>query len=214
MNVRKFVLGCLETNGYLVSDKHGNAIFIDPAAETSIIMDWIKENNLVLKAVLLTHGHIDHVAGLGEGCFSDVVNGQIYVHRGDSEMIINPPKEFGRRFGIEFDGISLINDMKDGDELSFGDIRVKVIETSGHTEGSVCLLTRENEGESVLFSGDTLFAQSVGRTDLPGGNSLALHESLIKLTSLSPEMVVYPGHGPSTTISAEMRSNPFWPRLL
>ena len=212
MNIKTFALGPLWTNGYLVSDRNGAAIFIDPAAETPVIMDWIKSNSLILKAVLLTHGHVDHVAGLDDNSFSDALNGEIYLNHGDSEMVTNPPKGLARSFGFSFDGISSFKGMKDGDELSFGDIRVKVIATPGHTEGSVCLLIREGEGESVLFSGDTLFAQSVGRTDLPGGDTNALNSSLKKLALLPPELTVYPGHGPSTTIFNEMRKNPFWPR--
>ena len=212
MNMKRFALGPLWTNGYLISDRQGSAVFIDPAAETSIIMDWLKANNLDLKAVLLTHGHIDHVAGLGENGFSDMADGQVYINRGDSEMLTNPPREFGQRFGLIFDGISSFKDINDGDELSFGDIRVKIIATPGHTEGSVCFLVWENGEDPALFSGDTLFAQSIGRTDLPGGNFGALEKSLIKLASLPPELAVYPGHGPSTTIFDESKKNPFWPR--
>ena len=212
MNIKRFALGPLLTNGYLVSDRHGTAVFIDPAAETSFIMDWVKSNNLELKAVLLTHGHIDHVAGLGEDGFLDTVKGDIYINKADSVMLTNPSKGLARSFGFNFDGISSYKDIKDGDELSFGDIRVKVIATPGHTEGSVCLLMGEDEGENVLFSGDTLFAQSVGRTDLPGGSIADLEKSLVKLASFPPELAVYPGHGPSTTIFDEMRKNPFWPR--
>jgi glyoxylase-like metal-dependent hydrolase (beta-lactamase superfamily II) len=212
MNVKRFALGPLWTNGYLVSDSHGNAVFVDPAAETLIITDWIKENNLKLKAILLTHGHIDHIAGLEDNCFSGMVNGEIYINQADSEMVLNPQKEIVQMLGFNFAGISSFRNMEDGEELAFGDIIVKVIATPGHTEGSVCLLIGEREGLSDLFSGDTLFARSVGRTDLPGGDISALERSLIKLASLPSELVVYPGHGPSTTIFDEMRKNPFWPK--
>jgi glyoxylase-like metal-dependent hydrolase (beta-lactamase superfamily II) len=212
MNIKRFALGPFLTNGYLISDKNGTAVFIDPAGETSIIIDWIKNNNLELKAVLLTHGHIDHVAGLEEKDFSDMINGEIYINHGDSEMVSNPQIDLVQKFGFNFSGISSFKNIKDGDELSFGDIMIKVIATPGHTEGSVCLMFEEKEGKNVLFSGDTLFAQSVGRTDLPGGDFSALEKSLVRLASLPPELTVYPGHGPSTTIFDEMRKNPFWPR--
>ncbi|MCL1874845.1 MAG: MBL fold metallo-hydrolase [Synergistaceae bacterium] len=212
MNVKRFALGAFWTNGYLISDRHGNAVFIDPAAETDIIMDWIKVNKLELKAILLTHGHIDHTAGMEDRSFRDMVAGEIYINKRDSEMVLNPKKEINQRLGFIFSGISAYKNLEDGDELSFGEIKVKVIATPGHTEGSVCLLIGEREGQTALFSGDTLFAQSVGRTDLPGGNYSALVESLVKLSSLPPELVVFPGHGPGTTLFDEMRKNPFWPR--
>ena len=212
MKVKRFALGPLMTNGYLISDQHGNAIFIDPAAETSIVLDWIRGNKLELKAVLLTHGHVDHTAGLEDVSFSDLVNGEIYINATDSNMVLKPQKEIAQMLGFSFDGISSCKNIEDGEELSFGDIIVKVIATPGHTEGSVCLLIREREEIPALFSGDTLFAGSVGRTDLPGGDFSALERSLVKLASLPSELVVYPGHGPSTTIFNEMRKNPFWPR--
>jgi glyoxylase-like metal-dependent hydrolase (beta-lactamase superfamily II) len=212
MNIKRFALGPLFTNGYLISDHNGNAVFIDPAGETLIITGWIKENNLKLKAILLTHGHIDHIAGLEENSFSDTVNGDIYINKADSNMVLNPQKELVQMLGFNFNGISSYKNMEDGEELAFGDIMVKVIATPGHTEGSVCLLIGERGGRSALFSGDTLFAMSVGRTDLPGGDFSALERSLTKLASLPSELVVYPGHGPSTTIFDEMRKNPFWPR--
>ena len=212
MNIKRFALGPFYTNGYLVSDQHGDAVFIDPAAETSVIMDWLSGNSLDLKAILLTHGHMDHVSGLEESSFSDIVNGEIYLNCGDSEMVLNPPKELAKGFGFNFNGISSFKNMEDGDELSFGNISVKIIATPGHTEGSVCLLIREGKGLPALFSGDTLFARSVGRTDLPGGNLSKLERSLLKLASLPPELTVYPGHGPSTEIFEEIKNNPFWPR--
>jgi len=212
MKVKRFALGPLCTNGYLISDRLGNAIFIDPAAETEIIIDWMKINNMELKAILLTHGHIDHTAGLEDNSFRDMVTGEIYINKADSEMVMNPPSKLGLELGFDFKGISSFKSIEDGDELSFGDIKVKVISTPGHTKGSVCLLIGEKEGQEALFSGDTLFAQSVGRTDLPGGDYSALEQSLVKLSTLPPELIVYPGHGPGTTIFSEMKKNPFWPR--
>ncbi|MCL1940874.1 MAG: MBL fold metallo-hydrolase [Synergistaceae bacterium] len=212
LNVKGYVLGAFRTNGYLISDRNGVSVFIDPAAVTPSIMNLIKSDGIELKAVLLTHGHIDHVAGLGDDDFLDMLDGEIYMNNGDSKMLTDPPREFARKYGFDFDGISSFKDMKDGDELSFGDIRIKVIATPGHTEGSVCLLVGEETEDPMLFSGDTLFARSVGRTDLEGGDAGALERSLRRLESLPPELAVYPGHGPFTTISDEMESNPYWPK--
>jgi glyoxylase-like metal-dependent hydrolase (beta-lactamase superfamily II) len=149
---------------------------------------------------------------LEDKSFVGLAAGEIYLNQADSEMALNPQKEFAQMLGLNFNGISAFNNVEDGDELSFGDIKVKIIATPGHTEGSVCFLIGERDGQAALFSGDTLFAQSVGRTDLPGGDFSALEESLVVLSSLPPELVVYPGHGPSTTIFDEMKNNPFWPR--
>jgi len=212
MNIKRFALGPFMTNVYIVSDRHGAAVLIDPAGETSTIIGWLKSNNLDLKAILLTHGHVDHVAGLEGNSLSDMANGEIYINRRDSEMVLNPPIELGQELGFNFNGIPSFKNIEDEDELHFGDIRVKVTATKGHTPGSVCFMVAESDEQPVLFSGDTLFAGSVGRTDLPGGDFSALEESLVKLSLLPPELVVYPGHGPGTTILNEMRKNPFWPR--
>lgn len=210
MNIKRFALGPLWTNGYIVSSSAGDTLLIDPAAEGETLVKWMAENGLKLSAVLLTHGHIDHVSAISEPGLAGKAD--IYIHPGDADMIKNPEKEFANRLGFKFSGVdpALVRELNDGDVLTFGPLSVKVIATPGHTQGSVCYLIKEDNSE-VLFSGDTLFAGSVGRTDLAGGDADKLHKSLLILKGLSPELEVCPGHGPATTIYDESRRNPFWP---
>ncbi|MDR1741263.1 MAG: MBL fold metallo-hydrolase [Synergistaceae bacterium] len=203
----RFPLGALWANGYLfwAEENEKPAFFIDPGGDASEVLSFAKANGLDLRAVLLTHGHIDHIAGIED--FVPIVGDNIYIAEGDAELLRHPPEAMMRAIGVECGGVEKFKTVADGDAITIGPFSVKVIATPGHTPGSVCYLIEEN----ILVSGDTLFADSVGRTDLPGGDWGQLVESLKKLAALPDDTEVFPGHGPMTTIGHERGHNPFWP---
>lgn len=209
MQYKRFPLGGLWTNGYLFVDTQRRAFFVDPGGQAEEVFDYLKKNDLSLEAVLLTHGHLDHLAGIED--FVALVGDRIYIASNDASLLKHPPEEMQRYLQMSCRGIEHFQIVSDGEIISVGDFNIKAIVTPGHTEGSMCYLVRMG-GEEVLLTGDTLFAQSVGRTDLPGGDASALERSLLKLAELSDDLVVLPGHGPDTTIRRERTSNPFWPR--
>ena len=209
---KRFPLGGLWTNGYLFYGSGREAFFIDPGGDPQEVIEYIESSNLTLKAVLLTHGHLDHLAGVKK--FVPLVGEEIYISRHDASLLKHPTIEAQALLGITCEGVEAFRTLSDGNVLSIGSLSVKVMATPGHTPGSVCYMISEgdNADKSVLASGDTLFAQSVGRTDLPGGDWDELVRSLEKLAALPDNLQVLPGHGPDTTIGGERNSNPFWPR--
>lgn len=210
MNYKRFPLGGLWTNGYLFYDESGDAFFVDPGGDAQEVFDFAELNKINIKAVLLTHGHLDHLAGIES--FIPLVGDAIYISDADSPYLKRPPEDMQRALGMTSRGAEKFKTIADGDVLSniAGGFEVKVIATPGHTPGSVCYVVKR--GDELLVSGDTLFAQSVGRTDLPGGDERQLMESILKLSKLPDDLEVLPGHGPTTNIARERKSNPFWPR--
>ena len=211
LNYRRFPLGGLWTNGYLFSDDEGSAFFVDPGGDVKEVLEYLERHRLTLKGVLLTHGHLDHIAGIEK--FVPLVKDEIYIAPEDAPFLRRPPEEMQRVLGMECAGVEVFKTVRDGDVLTVGNLEITVMATPGHTQGSVCYLIRpiRQGGKSILASGDTLFAQSVGRTDLPGGDYGALLASLRKLATLPDDLPVFPGHGPDTTIGRERQNNPFWP---
>ena len=221
---KRFPLGGLWTNGYLFyadesakpeggggsgkKQKTKEAFFIDPGGDAQDVIEYLSQNNLKLKAVLLTHGHLDHLAGIEK--LVPFVGEEIYIARDDAPLLKHPPEEVQAALGMECDGVEVFKTVSDGDVLSIGALEIKVMATPGHTPGSVCYMISCGD-KNILATGDTLFAQSVGRTDLPGGDWNKLACSLERLAKLPDDLQVLPGHGPDTTIGRERKSNPFWP---
>jgi glyoxylase-like metal-dependent hydrolase (beta-lactamase superfamily II) len=186
LTIKKIQVGLLGTNCYVIScEISGNTFIVDPGDSPRIISNYISRNEFIPKAIILTHGHFDHLGAVKT--LKGELNVPLFMHRSDIPM-------------LEFADIdSADKNLNDGDILELGREKFKVIHTPGHSKGSICLL-----GDGVLFSGDTLFMSGVGRTDLPGGSSSELEDSLRnKLFILPPETIVYPGHGPETTIGNE-----------
>lgn len=193
-------LGEYQTNTYILSDPiSGKCVIIDPADSGEKIAGYILENAFTPYAILLTHGHYDHILAI------PVLQKQwpelaIYCHKADC-----PKETVEYDMGKAFPTVSAFEPLMhygDGDVISVGNINIDVLHTPGHTKGSVLL-----KAENVLFTGDTLFAGSAGRTDLPGGDSIELMNSLRIITNLDASLKIYPGHGPSSTVKHELSDN-------
>jgi hydroxyacylglutathione hydrolase len=211
MFVQRLVLGPLEANCWIVTDDVGGpALVLDPAADASAILEAVGERRVA--GIVLTHKHFDHI-----GAVRDLIAATaapLYVHADDAADLGDPVGTGGAMFGFEQTAPQPDHQLHDGDVIEAGQLRLKVLHTPGHTQGSICLFAEESTGApSRLFSGDTLFAGSVGRTDLPGGDGRALSTSIAtKLVGLPADTIVHPGHGPDTTIARERQINPFFPR--
>ena len=186
-------LGAYQTNCYILHQEDSSScVVIDPGYTPEVILDFLSGKGLKLEAILLTHGHFDHVGAVRDlaaetGC-------QDYLNPDDLSM---PPR-------MTAGPLYYTDTYSDGDTLSPAGIPFQVLSTPGHTPGSVCLIA-----ENYLFSGDTLFAGSRGRTDLPGGSTRAIRESLRRLAALPQDYSVHPGHGESTTLAWEKQYNPY-----
>lgn len=202
MIVKRFIAGRLENNIYLVADeKSSEAVLIDATQDLPEIQKAVKDLGVKVKYILLTHGHFDHILGLNS--LKKSLNAPAVICK-DDLVISDNINEFTRLFGLP-DSVPPKYDMyiKDGDEILLGSYKIKVIHTPGHTEGGVCYLV-----DGKLFSGDTLFRGSVGRTDLFGGNFGKLSDSIKnKLFKLDDKIEVFPGHGDMTTIGFEKKYN-------
>ena len=202
MKIKKYVVGMIGTNCYLViNEETKESVMVDPGAYPAKVKNAVKEQGLKLKAVLLTHAHFDHIMGLNS--LKKTLNAPAVICK-DDLVISDNVNEFTRLFGVpDIVPPTYEKFVKDGDVLDVGDMQIKVIQTPGHTEGGVCYLIGEN-----LFSGDTLFKQSVGRTDLFGGNLEKIRHSVKEvLFKLDENIKVFPGHGPITTIAYEKKYN-------
>ncbi len=192
MFVKMFTVGMLGTNCFVVGDKDsGEAVVIDPGfdseSEAQQILDEIERNGLQIKYIVNTHGHPDHNGG--NSILKKYSHAPILIHEADAPMLNGSPAD--RR-------------LHEGDIIEAGNVKLKVIHTPGHSPGSIALLAN-----NYVFSGDTLFAGSIGRYDLPGASLEELVNSLKRLLTLPDHVRVCPGHGPATTIGEERRTNPF-----
>ena len=200
MEVHPYVLGALETNCYLVVDeKNQQAIVIDPADDGGFISEQIVAQQLELQAIVLTHGHFDHVLGLLELKLNFDV--PIFMHEADIFLIKQAQSSALHWLKRQVDPVPLPTDyLTEGQQLKLVNTSFEVLHTPGHTRGSVSLYHSER---GILFSGDTLFKNAVGRTDFRYSNADELRKSLDRLGELPAQTLVYPGHGETTTIKSE-----------
>ncbi|MCX5678479.1 MAG: MBL fold metallo-hydrolase [Candidatus Omnitrophica bacterium] len=199
--LKRFVVGLLGTNCYLVADAlTKEACLIDPGSGPYPIKNFISKEGLDLKFIINTHGHGDHI---GANAFFDV---PIFIHKLDKDFLTNPGMNMSRMFmpGIVSPGAERL--LEEGDILNLGGLELKILHTPGHTPGSVSVVL-----DGVVFTGDALFAGSVGRTDFEYGDQDSLIRSITqKLFTLKDDTIVYPGHGGPSTIGEEKKSNPFF----
>lgn len=201
--INKLVLGKLFTNCYIIKTGNSNAVIIDPAAEADRISRFLEHNKLTPQKILLTHGHFDHIEAAP--VLRERYGTPIYIGRADSEMTSDCDKASGNFLpGIAFNSFEADKFLDEGDMIEQDGLLFTVMETPGHTRGSVCYFCEKN-----AFVGDTLFYMSVGRTDMYSGDSRAQQKSLRRLMLLEDDYTVYCGHGDETTISHEKKHNPY-----
>jgi glyoxylase-like metal-dependent hydrolase (beta-lactamase superfamily II) len=207
-------VGMLQCNCSIVGDTETReALVIDPGDDVERILELLRKHDLTVKAIVSTHAHIDHVGGLRK--LHQAIGAPVFMHADDLELYNALAMQAGW-LGMPVPGIAEVDRfLKEGDLLRWGPFEAQVFHTPGHTRGSLCLYLPRNAGRVVLatpqlFAGDTLFAGSIGRTDLWGGSFEDIIRSIrLKLLALPDETAVYPGHGPTTTIGQERESNPF-----
>ncbi len=203
MKVHALSVGPMQANCYVLEcEETKNAVIIDPGGDGDFIIDFINAKKLMPEFIINTHAHVDHIAA--NEYLKSRISALICIHKEDADMLVNPQKNLS--FFINSPIVSPAPDrlLDDGDILNSGTINLKVIHTPGHSPGSICLLSQE-----CIFTGDLLFAGGIGRYDFPGSSYNLLIESLKKIMNLDSDLIVYPGHGPATTIGEERETNPF-----
>lgn len=216
MKVHRRVVGSLSTNCYIVEDEgSGKAVLIDPGGDGEGILEFVNSRELDLHCVVLTHGHLDHV--VDAGLIQAKTSVPVLISEADSGYLDDPG--WMRPF-IDFEHMMRVKErtfVREGDVISFGNSRLHVIETPGHSPGSISLYwpgSRKIQGSEglpgVIFSGDLIFSRSVGRTDFPGSDAHVLFASIRnKIMSLPDDTIIYPGHDVPTTVGEERTENPF-----
>jgi len=198
------IVGPIEANCYILAlDEGAEAVIIDPGAEEHKITKILDKYKLKPGIVIATHGHYDHIGAC------DKFKVPIFIHEKDAEYLRDPELNLSGIFSIPYQAPGEIKTVEDGDVINLGGISFKVVHVPGHTPGGIALLMLKPQ-KDILFTGDSLFCQGIGRSDLPGGNEGLLLKSIReKLLILSPDTAIYPGHGPSSTIGEEKERNPY-----
>ena len=206
MIIETFPVGCFQCNCTVLGcERTREAIIIDPGDDEDRILKIIELKGLKVKYLIHTHAHLDHIGVAGP--LKRKGHGSIFLHK-DDEFLYDALEDQGRMFGLNLPQKDVVDEnLEHQDELEFGDHVVKVIHSPGHTPGSCCFVL---ESKNLLFSGDTLFQGSIGRTDLPGGDFDQIKDSIQKrIYTLEKDYTVVPGHGPNTSLSYETKNNPF-----
>lgn len=203
MRIDVMTVGPLQANCFIVwDDSSREAIVIDPGDEPDRILSFIKENNLKVRYIVCTHAHFDHVGALPE--LKVHTGAPVAVHEAEKE-IYEGARDMAAFFGYDIEKLPEPDIyLRDNDLINMGSVQLRVLHTPGHSPGGLCLY-----GNGVIFTGDTIFAGSVGRTDFYGGDINQLKHSFKRILSLPPDTKILPGHGPGTTVDEEKRENPF-----
>lgn len=204
MIIKTLCVGPYEANCYILAEsKNNKAIIIDPGDEPEKIKRVLSKNSLKPGLIINTHGHIDHIGA------DDAFGVIVYIHKDDLRLLDDPNLNLSGFLIKPARITSACRAISDKEEVGLGKIKLQVLHTPGHTPGGICLLLKEPEAD-ILFSGDTLFCQGIGRTDLLFASSEQLHKSIMeRLFTLDNQVRVYPGHGPATTIGQEKKNNPW-----
>lgn len=202
MQVISLCLGVLGANCYIASDDNGNAAVIDAGSEPERIIAELKKEGLTPKAILLTHGHFDHI--MAAEALREEFDIPVYIHSEDSKMLSDENENLLTNFplGELFVPVKSFKEISDGDKISVGDLSFLVMNTPGHSRGSCSFIC-----EDAVFTGDTLFKGSIGRTDFNGGSYSMMESSLLRLKNLDGDYRIFPGHGPVTTLNKERVQN-------
>lgn len=199
MRIDIIPVGQMQANCYIVSSDTKNAILIDPGGEYSKIASFLKNQKITPKFIVHTHGHIDHIGADNEFGLP------IYIHKLDVKLLKDPEKNLSSFLMLPFKVNKNIREVKDLEIITLDELKLEVIHTPGHTPGGICL-----KADKLIFTGDTLFSGSIGRTDFAGASSDQLIKSIISRLLVFPDdTIIYPGHGEASTIGKERKSNPF-----
>jgi hydroxyacylglutathione hydrolase len=202
MEVLTFSNGLFDSNAYILYERE-KGILIDAGVPKERILKEIQDKNINIETIILTHGHIDHIYYVDD--LKKALKAKVAIHKLDSNSFINSQLNGSSLFGMPKNFNKADRLLIEGDYFLLGDNMLKIIHTPGHNEGSICIVTK-----GMIFSGDTLFNASIGRTDLPGGSLNQIIASIKnKIYTLPDDTKIYPGHGPSTSVEYEKRNNPY-----
>lgn len=208
LKIHTVVVPPIYSNCYILADEAGNAVVIDPGGTPDEIASVIQQNNLTVEAILNTHGHIDHVGANAE--MRRRTGAPVSIHEADAPMLSSALLCGARWSNLDYEEHTHDHLLVPGEKCSTGHFQFEIYHTPGHCPGCVCLVLPEDK---IVFSGDLVFMDSIGRSDLPGGDEAVLFESLRWFLTLPDDYKVYPGHGAATTVARERASNPFLRRL-
>lgn len=204
MKINTLSLGFLQTNCYIIVNENSECVIIDPATNFNKIDNYLRSNNLKLKAILLTHGHFDHIGAVNE--LVKKYDCSIYASKKDKELLQNPLYNGSVNFAREEIKINYPINYVEEEDILISDMKFEVFSTPGHTDGSICYFLRS---EKALFTGDFLFEGGIGRCDLYSGSIKKMNESLKLVKTFDYDTVIYPGHGGFSTIKKELQNNPY-----